>query len=430
LYKATNFPYEWELSSTLIDDFGIDSTLFRYDNKWWMFATRPGLDGSLFLLYADDLYGPWREHPKNPVIAGDLSLSRPGGRSFVFDGDRIIRIAQKGDVRYGEQVRAFEVVLLSESEYEEQEVTESPILTEGTGWNETGMHHFDPWWTAGGYWLSAVDGDNDFIYAIGIYVTDNDTDSDGTPNYIDQCVDDPGKIAPGLCGCGTEDIDANLDGIVDCFDPDDDGDGLSDEEEQGPSGDDLTYDGNGDGIPDRLQASVCSLSTIDKSSYVTLASDNDRPFSHCEAVDNISTADTPANVKFPYGFFQFTLEGLELGSSAAVSLILPGDENVDTYYMYGPTPDRPSDHWYEFLSDGQTGASFSGNIIRLDFVDAGKGDDILEQDNRIVDFGGPGIMSSDSSNGNPEVEGSSDGGGGGGCFIRDIMQSVSIWNPN
>lgn len=34
----------------------------------------------------------------------------------------------------------------------------------------------------------------------------------------DLCPDDPGKIDPGVCGCGTPDTDADLDGIADCMD--------------------------------------------------------------------------------------------------------------------------------------------------------------------------------------------------------------------
>ncbi len=44
-----------------------------------------------------------------------------------------------------------------------------------------------------------------------------DTDGDGTPDDQDGCPLDPLKIAPGACGCGYPDVDANMDGIMDCL---------------------------------------------------------------------------------------------------------------------------------------------------------------------------------------------------------------------
>jgi surface-anchored protein len=61
----------------------------------------------------------------------------------------------------------------------------------------------------------------------------------------------------------------------------------------------------------------------------------------------------------------------------------------DTYYKYGQTPTDPNDHWYEFLYDGQTGAEIDGNIITLHLTDALKGDDVLIQDSKAIDLGGP-----------------------------------------
>jgi MYXO-CTERM domain-containing protein len=47
-----------------------------------------------------------------------------------------------------------------------------------------------------------------------------DSDGDGTPDCLDGCPTDPKKIAPGLCGCGVPDTDANGNGIADCLDAD------------------------------------------------------------------------------------------------------------------------------------------------------------------------------------------------------------------
>lgn len=58
-----------------------------------------------------------------------------------------------------------------------------------------------------------------------------DTDEDGVPDCNDLCPNDAGKTAPGLCGCGNVDTDADNDGICDLQDDDMDNDGVSQEED-------------------------------------------------------------------------------------------------------------------------------------------------------------------------------------------------------
>ena len=176
VYKANNFPYDWSHIATIASGRPfVDNTIFHYNNKWWMFTAGTGsTNGTLYLFYSNDLLSGWIEHPMSPIINNDRSKNRPGGRSFVFDNGRIIRLAQKNDITYGQRVRAFEVDTLTETVYAEHEITESPVIYEsGTGWNAFGMHQFDPWWT-GIQWICAVDGDDSSIsndgWSIGIYI--------------------------------------------------------------------------------------------------------------------------------------------------------------------------------------------------------------------------------------------------------------------
>lgn len=156
LYEATGFPHSWRFVGQLVSGRYADATVVRHADRWWMFAQR-GLD-ELRLFSGEAVEGPWREHPKSPLVVGNRRRTRPGGRMLRL-GDRLIRFAQDGLPSYGNCLRAFEVKRLSADEYAERELPESPILAaSGQGWNAVGMHHVDAQPTASGRWIAAVDG--------------------------------------------------------------------------------------------------------------------------------------------------------------------------------------------------------------------------------------------------------------------------------
>lgn len=159
LYKAVNFPTQWSFVATLLRGYYVDSSIIHRDGRWWIFVgTNPEDNDTLRLYYADDLIGPWVEHPKSPIIIGDANIARPGGRILTFN-DRVFRYAQDDDPVYGNQVRAFEITRLTTISYEEKGVTKSPILeASGVGWNAKGMHHIDPHQIDGNRWIACVDG--------------------------------------------------------------------------------------------------------------------------------------------------------------------------------------------------------------------------------------------------------------------------------
>lgn len=151
-------------------------------------------------------------------------------------------------------------------------------------------------------------------------------------------------------------------------------------------------DGNNDGIVDSMQRNVASLKTSDGAD-VTIESDPGTALSDCVAVDRPSEADgLPSGGEYPYGFFAFAVENVDIGGETTVTLYLPEDAFPTTYYKYGPEPGNPEAHWYEFMYDDKTktGAVIDGNKLTLYFVDGGRGDDDLEANGRIVDEGGPG----------------------------------------
>jgi hypothetical protein len=169
LYRASAFPYNWSYVTTLVSgrDFS-DPVVIFYNQTWYLFVCE-GPSSTLDLFYADALTGPWTEHPMSPVVPYDRGKARPAGRFVQWGGSHLIRLAQKDNVVYGEGVRDFAVDVLTRSEYYEHELPESPILmASGSGWNATGMHQCDPWWT-GTQWIAAVDGASSAGWAIGIY---------------------------------------------------------------------------------------------------------------------------------------------------------------------------------------------------------------------------------------------------------------------
>ena len=83
--------------------------------------------------------------------------SRPAGR-VVVDGERVLRFAQRCDTGYGLDVRAFEIVELTETTYAERELPGPVLGASGSGWNADGMHHVDPHRIGPGSWLACVDG--------------------------------------------------------------------------------------------------------------------------------------------------------------------------------------------------------------------------------------------------------------------------------
>lgn len=163
LYKASEFPYRWELVKNLLQGNYVDSSIFRYNNIWWILATEKGGDnlsnGNLHLFYSEDLFGEWTEHIKSPVVKNDSRIARPGGRVIV-DGQDIIRFAQDNTESYGRKVCAFRINELSKEKYGEEElgiVIEESL--EYNTWNADGMHNVDVIKLDNNEYIAIVDGE-------------------------------------------------------------------------------------------------------------------------------------------------------------------------------------------------------------------------------------------------------------------------------
>jgi len=159
LYRAARFPFEWEYVGTLVSAEGVcDAAILEFREKWWLFTGNAACD-TLRLYHADGLTGPWREHPKSPIYEGNLFFSRPAGRIVTWES-KMIRFSQQDIPGYGRKVWAFEILVITENDYEESPLSHRPVLVPagGAAWNGQGMHHIDLHRLAGGSWVAAVDG--------------------------------------------------------------------------------------------------------------------------------------------------------------------------------------------------------------------------------------------------------------------------------
>ena len=158
LYRATRFPDEWALVKDMLPGQHADPSIFIFAEKWWLFTCpKPYQHDTLALYSAGSPLSDWTEHPASPIISGNKTMARPGGRVLQADG-KLLRFAQDCYPTYGRQVRAFEITELTATTYKEREATVAPVLTQGkSGWNVSGMHHVDAH-RVGSSWLACVDG--------------------------------------------------------------------------------------------------------------------------------------------------------------------------------------------------------------------------------------------------------------------------------
>ncbi|MEQ1516354.1 MAG: hypothetical protein ABL931_07700, partial [Usitatibacteraceae bacterium] len=128
LYKCTEFPHKWEFQKFLMQNcLAVDSTLFNWHGKWWLFANQVETVGAstwdeLFLYYsASPTSDDWIPHPGNPIVS-DARSARPAGRLFMHN-QRIYRPSQNCSGHYGYGFNICEITKLTETEYEEIVVT-------------------------------------------------------------------------------------------------------------------------------------------------------------------------------------------------------------------------------------------------------------------------------------------------------------------
>ena len=127
LYRAKNFPYEWEPVAELLTQVRLaDATLHRNDAGWWLTASGLGqinaesvddspydmrLYDTMHLYHSSALNKDWRPVTGNPLRV-DAAASRPAGPWFQWQG-QWIRPVQDCRGRYGRAVHLLAVESIS-----------------------------------------------------------------------------------------------------------------------------------------------------------------------------------------------------------------------------------------------------------------------------------------------------------------------------
>src|SRR5215469_408668 len=133
LYRCADFPHKWERCALLLRGKYVDTSVWNDAGLWWMLTTSADPDSraaTLFLFFAEQITGPWRFHPANP-ISTDVRNNRGAGRVF-FDGKRWIRPSQNSSPVYGHSFTLNEIGMVSTTGYAEQAMREfQPEVLDG-----------------------------------------------------------------------------------------------------------------------------------------------------------------------------------------------------------------------------------------------------------------------------------------------------------
>ncbi|MGY5847694.1 glucosamine inositolphosphorylceramide transferase family protein [Salegentibacter sp. HM20] len=139
LYKAKNFPFDWQISDTLIKDRHLkDPSILLSDDLNLIVAVDDDLKQYMFV--SDSLRGSWKEAENYKQRWGNES--RPGGR-FFKEGENWYLPLQNRSKGYGTGISLYQ--LKNEEGYLELVKAEHMYLgpQQHIKWFNRGMHHLD-----------------------------------------------------------------------------------------------------------------------------------------------------------------------------------------------------------------------------------------------------------------------------------------------
>jgi hypothetical protein len=182
VYKANNFPTEWELISTPIKE-GVrqDPTPILHRGVWYLIYQNTDFD--VVLMHSDSLTGSnWNEHPDSPLFRNSIKEIREcsiGGAEMVPSGRPIytddgIELFYRSHIN--REVYHYRITELTKNNFSQKRISDEPLFND-TGredWNRRFIHTVNPVYPWNGTNdIVAVDGleSNRYRWSIGIYTT-------------------------------------------------------------------------------------------------------------------------------------------------------------------------------------------------------------------------------------------------------------------
>lgn len=94
----------------------LDSSIVKYNQKYWLFTSKKNEPGLLFIFYANSLWDEFVPHILNPISTG-LKSYRSAGQVFI-ENSALYRPTQNLENSYGGSIVINEIKTLSETGYE------------------------------------------------------------------------------------------------------------------------------------------------------------------------------------------------------------------------------------------------------------------------------------------------------------------------
>jgi len=157
----------------------------------------------------------------------------------------------------------------------------------------------------------------------------------------------------------------------------------------------LPEDGNHDHIPDQKQDNVISILDHKAMRILTLSAlnpDHKLTINETDSYDRQEQPELPEGISDPLNFLSFQIKNIKPGGSATLTITVPNDIKLNTYWNYGPLPDEKKTHGYEFLYNSSTGAQIEGDKMVLHYIDGQRGDRDLKANGVIETSGAPAFI--------------------------------------
>lgn len=158
IYKAVGFPMKWKKYSVILAGKSYSDPMVYIQDDYIYIWYHTYLDGDeLRLIYAKDINGPWKEHPKSPIRTNGNDC-RPAGTINTID-NKLYYFVQNHSEGYGTGVIAYKINKLSPIEYEDECLEDNPLLWKnGDSWARDGMHQYSMVKYNDKEWLCVMDG--------------------------------------------------------------------------------------------------------------------------------------------------------------------------------------------------------------------------------------------------------------------------------